>query len=291
MLCALKDTNLGLWKWVIMEMFQTSLLAMLVSLAGSRVTFGQHGLRASQGKEISFEEYLVAPVRIHLLCAKDQGAIQTTLLETDITRILGKLNGVWSQAGLHFYLESIVFEEATHQETDRGLSTGVELSELLELRPVTSRATNMFHIYYLKRMAVNGIFFPEAIFVKDTASLRKVSGGLDEPLPRVSSHELGHALGLPHRQDTTNLMASGTTGFFLSEEEIKRVRAFASQLDWIESAPEVMKRANRLHNASRMKEAKALYARLARIPARDDRVELANRRAMRVPFVRSPKEQ
>src|SRR6266513_184924 len=93
--------------------------------------------------------------------------------------------------------------------------------------------SNLFHGYYLKQMTVNGIFLGEAIFVKDTASLREVEGGMDEPLPRVTAHELGHAFGLAHRQDETNLMASGTTGRWLNEEEIRRVRERAP---WIEPA-------------------------------------------------------
>jgi len=50
------------------------------------------------------------------------------------------------------------------------------------------------HIYYIKQFGANGVFLGRAIFVKDTAALRPVEGGIDEPLPRVTSHELGHAL-------------------------------------------------------------------------------------------------
>ena len=45
------------------------------------------------------------------------------------------------------------------------------MSGLLELRPDASKAAGMFHLYYVKQMPNNGIYFPEAIFVKDTAAL------------------------------------------------------------------------------------------------------------------------
>src|SRR5439155_3197751 len=116
--------------------------------------------------QFSFKDYLLAPVRIHLLSAKDSPAIQTTLIETDITRILGKVNGVWAQAGLHVYLESLVREEA--MEVNAQAANEGDRSGLLGLRPAGSMASNLFHIYYVKQMPMNGIYFPEAIFVKDT---------------------------------------------------------------------------------------------------------------------------
>src|SRR5438477_1994701 len=218
--------------------------------------------------QFSFDDFLLAPVRIHLLSASNSPAIQTTLTETDIDRVLGKLNAVWAQAGLHFYLELLVHEEANQQESYAPPASEAQWPGLLGLRPSGSRAPNMFHIYYLKQLPMNGIYFPEAIFVKDTALLREVPGGIDEPLPRVTSHELGHAFGLPHRQDTTNLMASGTTGIWLNDEEVRQVREQALKLPWIERAVTVSRKAAELNGAGKTNEAGIWYRRLAAIPVK-----------------------
>jgi hypothetical protein len=253
-------------------------LLKLIALAGSGLIFVQSARGQASTNQFSFNDYLLAPVRVHLLSAQDSPAIQTTLTEKDITRILGKINGVWAQAGLHFYLESLMREEANQQEISSQPGTQSGRLGLLGLRPSQSKATNIFHIYYLKQMSVNGIYFPEAIFVKDTASLRTVEGGIDEPLPRVSSHELGHAFGLPHRQNTTNLMASGTTGTWLNDEEISQTRQTARRFDWIEPAPAMMEKANALFRENKVQNAATVYSRLATIPLKADPVELAKQR-------------
>jgi hypothetical protein len=132
--------------------------------------------------------------------------------------------------------------------------------------PSESRASSAFNIYYVKQLDVNGFFMTRGIFVKDTAALRPVEGGIDEPIPRVTSHELGHALSLPHRQDRTNLMASGTTGTLLNDSEIERTRAAARKFPWIESAASLLKRADELLATERRDEARGLYRTLATLP-------------------------
>jgi hypothetical protein len=225
-----------------------------------------------------FDDYLLAPVRIHLLASKDAPHITTTLEAADITRILGKINKVWSQAGLQFYLESLLKEEPQnaahfpHPQLEEGFSW------LVQLRPTASCASNLFHLYYMKQMRGNGVYLREGIFVKDTASLREVKGGIDEPIPRVSSHELGHALGLNHRQNVTNLMASGTTGTWLNAEEVSRVREKARTLPWIETASTTVKKADELHREGKVGDAKALYERVIGIPLNAEQVERAKKR-------------
>lgn len=226
-----------------------------------------------------FDDFLLAPLRIHLLTSKDAPHIATTLKDSDITRILGKINKVWAQAGIHFYLESLIkeapknAEQFPHPEMEKGFNW------LPLLRPMETEASNTFHLYYLKRMPVNGVCLREGIFVKDTASLRDVPGGIDEPIPRVSSHELGHAFGLPHRQNRTNLMASGTTGTWLNAEEIKRARANAQQVPWIETASAMLKRADEWAREGKFTEAKKLYQHVGGIPLNAEQVERARKRA------------
>ena len=182
--------------------------------------------------------------------AKDEPALCTTLVETDIERILTKINLIWSQAGIAFYLESVVKEEPAPLRLDGG---GIRRPSLEDLIPPGSYAEDAFNVYYVKEFDVNGIYFPKAIFVKDTASLRPVEGGIDEPLPRVTSHELGHALGLIHRQATFNLMASGTTGTTLNTEEIEIARGHAVAMERFGRAAQWLSEADALFEQGKAK--------------------------------------
>jgi hypothetical protein len=179
------------------------------------------------------EMFLIVPLRVHVLTA-DVPEIDCKLTNADVERIVGKVNQVWNVAGVHFGLESIVREPAARQDQFvrvREQIGAAPLGLFRILRPDDTRAFDGVHVYYVHKLPVNGVWMNEDFaIVQETARLREVSGGIDEPVPRVTSHELGHALGLPHRQDTTNLMASGTTGTLLNAEEVKAAREKAGQL-------------------------------------------------------------
>ena len=213
----------------------------------------------------TFDDYLIAPLRIHLLSATNAPAVQTTLTESDIARILKKINGIWSQAGIYFWLESLVREEAANQEIGLLLGKPGDLSLMLKLRPETTQATNVFHLYYIKDFSANGVYLGAAMFVKDTATLRAVPGGIDEPLPRVSSHELGHALSLKHHTNVLHLLASRTTVTNLDAAEIRQTREAAAKFPWIEPAQSVLERAEDSHRAGQQDAVRKLHQMLAPI--------------------------
>ena len=225
----------------------------------------------------AFTDFLLAPLRIHLLTSTNEPTIHTTLTSNDVTRILGKVNHVWAQAGITFYLESLRIEPAVNTEGFRD-HVKTNSDALLRLRPESSKATNVFHVYFLKQFGPNGICIRGINFVKDTASLRPVEGGLDEPLPRVTSHELGHALTLPHRQDVTNLLASGMSGAWLNESEIKQAREAAQTKPWIQTAPDVWKNADALRIANQPVEARRLWQHVTHLPLNCDATRHARKR-------------
>jgi hypothetical protein len=185
-------------------------------------------------RTFAYGEFLVVPVRVHLLQCKDSDALHCRLKEADVRRVFGKANRIWNKAGIAFHLESIVSEDAVKAED----FDEKKLEDFKATRPPKGLASGMIHVFYVHTLPTNGVFMGrDAIFVKDTAALREVKGGVDEPIPRVTSHEIGHAMGLPHRQNTINLMASGTTGWSISDEEIDAVRAWAAKQDWILTPP------------------------------------------------------
>ena len=214
----------------------------------------------------AYDMFRIVPVRVHLLRDSETAAAVTHLSEKDVARIFRKANGIWHPAGIHLWVESVVSEKPA---STMGFEHAGSLpsTALLALRPTETRQAAMFHVYYIGEMSPNGIFMHrDGIFVKESARLRPVQGGIDEPLPRVTAHELGHGMGLPHRQDTFNLLASGTTGTTLNEAEIAIVRATVEPLPWVLTPTRFLERAEQADRDKDAVTARSIYAALHGIP-------------------------
>ena len=193
------------------------------------------------------EEFIVVPLRVHVLTSSDAPEVDCKLTDADVERIVTKMNRVWSVAGIYFGVESVVREPAAKVDQFKRIRDELGAAPLglfRILRPEASRAFDGLHVYYVHKLPVNGVYMgDDYAIVQETAKLREVEGGIDEPVPRVTGHELGHALGLPHRQNRTNLMASGTTGTLLNEAEVKVAREKAMKVKGAMRFAECVKRA------------------------------------------------
>src|SRR6186713_1502883 len=67
-------------------------------------------------KTFTYAEFLVVPVRVHLLQCKDAEALHCRMKDADVRRVFGKANRIWNKAGVALSLESIVTENAVVPE-------------------------------------------------------------------------------------------------------------------------------------------------------------------------------
>jgi hypothetical protein len=209
------------------------------------------------------EDFIIIPLRLYRMKSTTKAEANAEIKDQDLQRILGKVNRIWSYGGIYFGLDSIQdvtadvdswqkrttalqklqenakeFPEPSEKEsaeskepTKKAENWQTNSRYFRFLIPAKSREFQGFRVYYIHQFDVNGIYYGQHdAIVKETARLRAVPNGIDEPIPRVTAHELGHGLSLPHRQDQVNLMASGTSGTGLNEAEIKQTRAAAVKI-------------------------------------------------------------
>ena len=180
------------------------------------------------------KDFLILPLHVHVLTAADHPDIDCKLADSDVERIIGKANRIWSAAGIVFRVASQEHEPAVELEAfvaHRDAAEAGALGYYRMLSPRDTRDLPGLHVYYIHHFPVNGVFLGGNVcFIQETAQLKKVEGGIDEPIPRVTSHEIGHALGAAAPAGHHEPDASGTTGTLLNASEIARARATAGKM-------------------------------------------------------------
>ena len=217
------------------------------------------------------------PLRIHLLHSEAVADLNALSTDDDIFQVLAKINAIWSQAGIQFYLKSLIRETVINEFAYTGFKRAVPLPMLGLLRPRGSQGGGLFHVYYVHDFQVNGVFIPGvAIFVKELSELREVEGGIIDlpPMARVTAHELGHGLGLKHLSDAdrlmagsdSKLMADATTGTLLDDEDILTARHGADSLGWHTDPQVLLEGADTAFADGYIKTAEVTYQILVGIP-------------------------
>jgi hypothetical protein len=246
------------------------LFALILACGFCLTAFGEDPPIPGPLKPPRFEEFVVIPIRVHVLSSTDLTVLNCGLTDADIKRVLGKVNGIWHQAGVHWGLDALVREPAARQDRFKAALAGAEvdiLDVLRKLAPEGSRSDEGVDVYYIHEFPINGLYLDNRmVLINETARLLAVPGGIDEPLPRVTAHELGHALGLRHRQDRTNLLASGNNGTTLNEAEVACSRKQAESMPGSLNVPELRKRSDELLAKGETAGARKLLAWLAEVP-------------------------
>ena len=141
--------------------------------------------------------------------------ISTERTEEELMTIAADMAAIWAQAG-------VVFEPLTIRRISIPAAVLNPIAASLNADRFFDQAGRTFEVP--DPGAINGFYLAEAGGVNGFAPRNsRIFFVVDEPTvddERVSSHEIGHILGLHHvLHDRTMLMFSGTNGTALSESE------------------------------------------------------------------------
>ncbi len=156
-------------------------------------------------KIIDVEEREI-PITVILI---EEDILGTGREESSIRSMIGNSSNILSQAGIDLEIDEIVSVDLDRQEVSQLIGGGFHLVELNE---------ENINIILVKTLGtLNGLAYPG----KNVAIMPDYLAGRDY---RTLAHEVGHILGLGHKDDDRYVMNQGSYGLLFSKEEVIKMR-------------------------------------------------------------------
>lgn len=178
-------------------------------------------------------ETLVLDLRVHLLHAPDSETVTTTLTRAELARVFAGVNRVWDQAGIRWRAG----ETSRVEVRDGAMHEGVLAGSIPRRPGMMARmvppdaASDGWDVFFIRDLGgkAGGVYLPPITAVlqseRGPSGVRDIEGDL----VRILSHELGHALSLPHVRcrEQGNLMSAGCMGVsrtHLAPDQVEQAR-------------------------------------------------------------------